>query len=292
LICTRPDAPAAVDRVEAAAVGPVVGAIAAAEGEAEPASAMADFAAVPAVAERAGADRLVADGADSAAALPTAALEAAKIGRRFNRSLEPASREAIPAANRVPENQIQIPASPDLAIPAVVNLVLANPVRKNQGPENPAPVLLAGVDRNPGNPAPESLAPANRALINLDPENQMTTIGPVARIGLANPAMAIGPGIVPVIDRVIVLGTDRVIVPVTDPAIGLITVIDRVPASRRAIRTGRADRRRTGTDIGKMCITAGITERGTDIGIPAAPTGTPIPGVHMGSAPASVSRPG
>jgi hypothetical protein len=274
LICTRPDAPAAVDRVEAAVVGPVEEAIAAAE--AEPASAMADFAAEPAVAERGVADRLVADGADSAAALPTAALEAAKIGRRFNRSLAAANRaREIPAENLDRENQIQIPASPDLASQDPAIPVAANPARE----------ILAGVGRNPVSPVLESLAPANRGPINPDPENRTTAIDRAIVLGTDR-------AIVPATAQVIVLETDLVIAPVTDPAIGLITVIDRAPAGRRAIRTGRADRRRTGTDIGKMCITAGTTERGTDIGIPAAPTGTPILGVHMGSAPASALPPG
>ena len=202
-----------------------MGAIAAAE----PASAAADFAAEPAAA-----DRLAAGAADSAAAFPTAALGAvAKIGRRFNRSREPADRAP---ENPDRENQIQIPASPDLAsqepaIPGAVNPVLANPVLKNQGQANPVPVLLAGADRNPGSP---------------DPENQTTAIGPVARIDRADPAMAIAPVndrvIVPVINRVIVLAIDRALVRVTDRAIGLITVIDRAPASR-ATRTGPADRR-------------------------------------------------
>jgi hypothetical protein len=101
-----------------------------------------------------------------------------------------------------------------------------------------------------------------------------------------DPAMATGPETAT--GQVI----DRAIVPATDPVIDPITAIGPVPDGR-ATPTLRAADRRTGMDIGRMCITPGTTATGTAIGITAARIGTPIRGAP-GASPEepSASRPG
>jgi len=292
--------------------------IAVAEEAAAVEAATADFAAAPVVVVARGAE---AEAAQQPTVLPRAAAEIPVVANRvavrpFNRSLANRDRESPAAANpavEVPRSSPSLdPKNQDREDQILANRGLESPDRRNRVQENPdqksrdreSLVLVSLVQA-----APKNLVLEDRGLESQGLENPVQGRGP-ADLDLENQTTAIAPVTDPA-DRATdrAMTTDR-IVPgfhlANDPAVrGIVLRFNPShPASPIARAIGRitaiahldvlpviqivpADVLRTGTGIGRTCITAGTTATGTAIGITAAPIGTPIPGGRGDSPPAS-----
>jgi hypothetical protein len=285
-------------------------------------SGTADFAAVRAAARQAEVE---------AARLPIA-LHSAGAGtdRLFNQSTAVAQAAEIPGAASpaavLQFNPSQVLANRARGIRAVVNPAQANRHLRSREIQGPDQESRDRIGPEPANPetgratgrvmeigpemATNQVDPAKAIAPAIDPADREKVTGPelglVTVIVRANPEKAIAPAIdradrekatvLAIVPTDPVTETDLETGPETDQGIGRaiapITAIGQDPAGL-ATPTIRAADRRTGTDIGRTCITPGTTGTGMAIGITAARIGTPIrgaPGVLL-QAP-SASRPG
>jgi len=216
---------------------------------------------------------------------------------------EPANRETGPAIDRAMATG---PADREkVTVPEIGLEMATNPV-------NPAKAIAQAIDPEtaivPADPETATV-PVNPEKMTVPEIDPVMATAPAGRVTATarenreratareNRAMATAP-IVPEFhlandqaDREIVLQfnpSHPAIARAIDPAIDPTSAI-----GHPVIQTDPAHVLRTGTDIGKTCITAGTTGTGTGIGITAAPIGTPIRGAPgaLPRAP-SVSRPG